>query len=293
MIKLNYGSILSPLALVLVVGCESKFVESTPDSIKIEGVSLDERINHKAKMDSRIGEIEEASERLQKIIRLFRKVQDSNSGYGAYTPLDFIIDVNSELKENLPEIKNGRTVRKGTIEVPLKGLSEDCKTISTELESEVVYQKSNVSLEDQKAIGEKLTYSFSNCHTQGKFVPVLRVTWIGSTMEFKFEKDNTKSILDDLIADGLFSDSKCKFEHYDDKILSSVVCEDLKANLSQTEWALIKTLKFKNSGDLRLYILADIFEGDSLFNKKKATSKVELFADGQVKIDAEKVPSSQ
>ncbi len=103
---------------VLISGCESKFAESSPDSVKLKGIPLEARISQKEKVDSRIDEIQKGADKAKKILEMFRKIQSPSSKEDVYTPFDFILDINNELKAKIPENSGDQLVRYGKIEIP-------------------------------------------------------------------------------------------------------------------------------------------------------------------------------
>src|SRR5262245_43533318 len=94
-----------------IMGCQSRFSESSPDSVKIKGLSLNERLSQKEKVDARMDEVQKGAEKAKRIIEMFKKVQSPDSNLEVYTPIDFLIDANNELKSKIPENSDEKVIR--------------------------------------------------------------------------------------------------------------------------------------------------------------------------------------
>ena len=160
------------LVLVLftvIIGCDSKFVEKPPKRVPIKGLSLDDRLEQKERIDGHIEQLEAGAKKINRIIQMFRNVQDPEFDKDIYSPIDFIIDLNAELKTKIPKNEGNKVVRYGQIELPLKGLSEECKVVYLRLETEPIYNeskelgsKTEATLGEKEIIGERLTYFFKS-----------------------------------------------------------------------------------------------------------------------------------
>lgn len=277
-----FVGITSLVLIAIASGCESKFAESSPESIKIKGLPLEERISQKEKVDSRIDEIQKGADKAKKIIEMFRRIQSPSSQEDVYTPFDFILDVNNELKAKIPENNGDRLVRYGQIDLPIQGISEECKVVGTLLESGVVYDESQ---EPKQAIGEKLSYSLKTCASEGKYVEAVVAEWVGSTLEIKLINKNLETIFNDLVLAETMKSSTCKIKQGQKKIIDTISCENFDVKISSSETAHIKNMIFRNSDDVRFESLADIFEN----GKVKASSDIKVFSNGEVKFDLKKV----
>jgi hypothetical protein len=262
--------------------CESKFSESSPDSVKIKGLPLDERMSQKEKIDARIEEVQKGADKAKKIIEMFKKIQNPSAQEDVYTPFDFIVDLNNELKSKIPENSGGKLVRYGKIEVPVQGLSEECRIIETLLESDTISDK---DLEPKQPVGEKLTYSLKTCGSEGKFIEALVAEWIGTTLEIKVINKNLETIFNDFVLAGTMNSSTCKIKQGQKKIIDTISCENFDVRLSSSEKAHIKNMTFRNSDEVRFESLADVLENGKL----KATSDIKIFSNGEVKFNLKKV----
>lgn len=277
------------------VGCDSKFVETSPESVKLSGITLDERLTQKAEIDERIDQIDQGVEKVKRIIDLFKKIQDPNQTQDVYTPIDFVLDVNAELKAKIPEIRDGRLVRYSKIEIPLSVLSEECRTLHTSLESSVIYEEQSnnaaeetIESEDKKAIGERLIYSFRSCASEEKYLVAVEADWIGSNLEIKLNNKNLETIFKDIVVNEVLKDSACRISQDDKKIIDTIHCSNIKVRLSNSEDAMVNDMIFNNSGEIRFEANADIFEN----SHKKATSEITVFSSGEVKFDLKKIEES-
>lgn len=277
-IKLYVGCVLS---LSLFLGCKSKFSESEPDRVKVNGLPLQERVAEKAKIDSKMAEVQEVAEKIKKLIDLFKKVQAPESFLNVYTPLDFLLDMNTELKKKIPQNVNGRLVRSGTIILPAGLFTEECRKVNTLLETSFIYEEYT-----EEKIGERLTYSLNNCKTsEDQFLEVISADWIAGSLELKLNGDNLNALFDfDLISDKLQRNSACKIKQTASKKLDAVSCSNVLLKLSKTETANIAKAEFNNSQELQLNVEIDIFE-----NKKiKAQVRVWQYAGQDLQLEVKK-----
>src|SRR4051812_33364923 len=87
----------------VLLGCESRFVEKTPSSVSIQGAGLSDRVAEKSKIDTRLAQVDAAAGKVKTILAMFRKVASPSSSEDTYTPIDFIFDLNAEIKNKIPE----------------------------------------------------------------------------------------------------------------------------------------------------------------------------------------------
>jgi hypothetical protein len=186
------------------------------------------------------------------------------------------------LKAKIPENNGDKLVRYGKIEIPIQGLSDECKFVDTLLESGVVYDESQ---DPKQAIGEKLTYSLKTCGSQGQYLEAVVAEWVGTTLELRLINKNLDTIFNDLILAEAMKSSTCKIKQGAKKIIDSISCENFDVRISSSEKAHIKNMTFRNSDDVRFESLADIFEN----GKIKAISDIKVFSNGEVKFDLRKV----
>lgn len=270
------------LLAVSISGCESRFVESSPASVKIEGLPLSERLSQKGHVDSRIEEIQKGAEKAKRIIEMFKEIQNPSNKEDVYTPIDFLLDVNKELKSRIPENKIGKLVRRGKIVVPVQGLSEDCKIVETLLESSVIYDD---TMTEKSAIGERLTYSLKTCGSEGEYLSAIEANWVADTLEFRLVNKNLENVFRDIFLTDAMENSVCKIKEDEKKIIDFIHCENFKVKLSASEFAFIRTMAFNNSGSVRFESVAEIFEND----KKKANSAIKILSNGEVDFKVKKV----
>lgn len=264
--------------VLIFIGCESKFTESSPDNVDLKGLSLQERLEQKEKVDSRIDSIQKSAEKVEKIIELFKKVQDPSNKQDIYTPLDFLIDINSELKSSIPENKDGKLMRFAKHNLPMESLKVECRVVETMLDYSVIFDdQSNI-------IGDRLTYSLKTCQSEDKFQETIVAEWIGPSLEFKLINKNIESIFANLIQEEAEKNSTCKIKQGEKNIIDAIFCENFNIKLSTSEIANVTSMSYSNSDDIRFESIAKIYEN----SKIKALSKIKIFSNGDVKYDLNK-----
>lgn len=267
--------------LIATVGCGSKFAESSPDSIKVTGLALDERIVQKNKVDSRLEEIQKGADKAKKIMEMFKKTQSSENRENIYTAFDFLLDANTELKSKIPENKGDSLIRYGKVIIPVKSISEACRTVETALESSIVYDESKM---EKVPVGERLTYSLRTCGSQDQYLQAFIAEWIGSTLEIKVINKNLETLFTDILS-ATNINSSCRIKTGEKKIIDAISCDNFDIKLSATEKMHVKTMSFKNNDENRFEALAEVFENGKL----KANSEIKVGNNGEVKYDLKKV----
>lgn len=253
----NMSLIVFAASALILGGCESRFVESSPSSVRIDGLPLKERVAEKEKVDSKIDALQQALEKAKTILDFFRKIQKADPTADVYTPIDFLMDVNTELKTKIPEMTESGLVRKGQVTLPIKGMSKSCQTVETLLQSSILYDGEG---EDKRQVGERLSYMLKTCGTNGEFVSTVEVDSMGTSLEFRLMNKNVASIFKDLFKTELAAISHCSFDFDSEKIINAAQCSNFDVKLSVSESAKIKNMSFSNTGDIRFAIAADIFE---------------------------------
>lgn len=274
-------ALLLPCLAVFAFGCESKFSESSPDKVAVSGHSLEERIEQKKRVDVKIDEVQKGADKIKKLLDLFKKIQNPTMLANVYTPIDFFIDLNNELREKIPDNGGDRLslTRYGKMTLPLKNLSEECRTVETGLVQETI--------DGAEEAGGRLVYSLKTCRNE-KFEDVFAVEWAQSKMNFVIIGKNLQNIFADLAQQAL-QQSSCQITQGDKGILDTISCTNLELRLSVSELAVIKALNFDSTGDVRLEGFADIFENNIL----KAKSELRILANGERKFEIKKVEEAK
>jgi hypothetical protein len=252
-------SILSSL-----IACKSKFAESSPAQVSVGGISLQERVSQKIKIDAKINEIQGLADRIKAILDLARKIQSPDQNQNVYTPFDFLIDVGSELKKELPGGNEKQILKFSRFEIPVQQISEDCKIIQTKLESSAIYNEDGT-----EKTGEKLTYSIHTCKmAKNEFKSIFEASWIGSNLSFNLENDVINEALGvDLLSEESILPANCHITKDDSKSIQSFQCKEVYFKISKTENAILRKFEFNQSAALRIESLIDIFENSKMKSK--------------------------
>lgn len=273
-----YFTAATGLFLLMSLGCESRFVESSPSSVNIQGLSLNERMTQKAAVDARIEEVQRAVETTKHIVETFKKIKNPDTQQDVYTPLDFILEMNRELKARIPENIQHQTLRRTKFQLPIEALSKECQEIEVQLEF-------NSTADDA---GERLTYALKTCGSGEAYRDIMEVQWVSTGLEFRIINKNLVDVFHDIMPKGSLNNSVCKMENDEKNIMEFFRCENFKVGLSPSEYAFVKNMNLKNSGDVRFEFAADIFEND----QKKNTAAIKVFANGKVEFVSDKTSKS-
>lgn len=283
------------VAAFALMGCQSRFSEPAPDSVTAQGISLDERIAQKERIDLRMNEAQRGAEKARRVLEVFRKALGPSAGALPYTPLDFILDINAELMAKIPVPEGDRLVRHVDVELPAGLLPEECRIVKTKLESAVLYADTQPSGE-KTITRERLTYLVKTCKSGGEYLPAFEADWIGPTFKLRLMKESLLTIFEGLgeaaVATLAAHDkATCTFTTtQSDKTLKSIECAGLEFGISKSEIAKLTKLAFNNAGEPRAEVNAEIFENDSL--KLRAT--IQVLQSGEVLRDLKRIgPSTE
>lgn len=278
---MNYGSKVSSLIFIvvglLITSCQSKFSEPSPDQVNAKGLSLEDRVSQKKEVDVRLDEIQRVADKAKQIIEAVKKIQSPIQHENAYTPFDFIMEINEDFKTKIPQNSNGQLVRYGTIELPLQTLTEECRTVQTMLKSETVDSQ------------EKLVYSLKTCSSKDQYVEIFMAQWNEGVVKLDFFNKNLLSILSQFSLAETIENTSCRIKQSPKKIIELISCESFDIKISASEKAEVKYLTFRNSGEIRLESFAKIFENGKL----KATSEIRVFDNGEVKFDLKPIKTEE
>lgn len=273
--------------LTLFVSCDSRNIEKDPEHIKISGLSLEERIANKTRVDNALEQLEDGSRKIKRILDLVKKLNNSDENFLNYTPIDFLIDLNNEIKDKIPENDKNKLVRQSKIELPIKDLPLECQTVHAELSVKAIYADGTIQNDineklDKDIVGQQLTYSLKTCGTSD-YLTAFSANIISSSVEFTIHKKNLVDLFKNILSDKFLADTNCKIEFGEKKLLQSIECQNIEAKLSSSEIAIIKTVSFFAEGDTRIEGYIDIY--DELNKQVKATAELVLYKSGEVKFE--------
>lgn len=298
------------LATALVLGCDSKSIEKSPDAVSIRGLSLDERIADKARIDDILSRVESSSKKIKTVITLIKKFKQQADGIESlrnYTQVDLLLDISEQLRSEMPENREGQLVRFGKIKLPLPDLSEECQTLDTSLVSQAVYDDGSLQKgaidESKKAVGQQVVFSFKVCGSSD-FLPAATIDYQKNEMSFILHKNNFELLLqktnldyvldkermqakvDELLNKKLNDLGKCSLTIGDNMIVDSVGCKDLVVDISNNETVFVKEALFDMDSDIRFSAQAEILN----MGAPKATLDISILRDGTIdKLDLVKV----
>ncbi len=271
------ASLTAAVIAIANMGCESKFNESSPDGVPQQGTSLTERLQQKIRVDERISELNAKATRLKRIVSLVQQVRGARAGQETYTPLDLLIDLNKELKQEIPNEKSKKLVRYGKILLP-DAISAECREIETLLETD------DIKFEDE-VVGERLTYSFKACGTHDKYLPAFEAEFAMGQTRLRMINSTLNGILRaTLLADNQLM-STCTFEGAGKDPIGKVTCKNIKTDVSASEQLIVKNLTYTSTGPVRLEANAELYENQIL----KALMSGVIFSNGQVQFNLEAV----
>jgi hypothetical protein len=242
---------------VVLCACQSRFGDKDPDS-GLSGVSFSgpgaNRLSADEDLDQRIAKVEDFSERIRKILHDYRRIQKAQSGRDVYTQLDFLFDMDSELKR-APAIKDDKKfVKYGKMELNLPTVSAECKMIESKLET--------FSSQDGE-IADSLAYSVKTCKTQGAFRQVMTVQLSENSSGLVFDNDGMKMAFGDLLTSNVKNNSGCKFQFDDNRQLKQASCENVAARISASERIVFDKFAYDAAANPRFITQGIVFENET------------------------------
>lgn len=255
------------LSIMALLACNSKFSEPSPEEVKIDGMKLDDRLAHKAQMDSKIEQIQKSTEKMKRIIEIFRNARSEGVKALGYTPIDLVIDVNAELKKRIPQEYQGKSRRYGTIELPSGLVSEECRTVNTILETQ---PKVDI-----------VTYYLKTC-TSGDYFKVAEVQWQEYGFDINVNNDNLGRLFADLFKHEVERGS-CLVNTDGGSNITSVTCKNIETEMNKYEHVVFTEMGYFLNQEITFSATAVIY--NSLTGKKKTTLKLEVPKSGGPNID--------
>lgn len=160
------------VGLVLpIVGCQSRFGDKDPEGQKSNGFTVEGRLKANEDLDNKLARLEDSAAKIRNLIRAFRRVQTAKQGEDVYTHVDFLLDVNSELKAAPAQAENGKYIRLSKSTLNIKGLSPECQTVETRLETLSKGGTVEKPIDENGSAIDGLVYSVRTCHSVGQFMP--------------------------------------------------------------------------------------------------------------------------
>ncbi len=259
------------LSVMALLACHSKFSEPSPEEVKMGGMKLDDRFVHKAKMDSRIEQIQESTEKIKRLLEILRRAKNQNPEevLGAYTPIDLVIDLNNELKKRIPQEYKGKMRRYGKIDLPQGLVSEGCLSIDTILETQAVPGN-----EEHKV--DLITYYLKTC-TAADYLPIAEVLWEQNSFNLNVKNENLEKLFVDLFKHEV-SRGSCTVNTGDNSNIISVTCRNMETVLNKYEHAIITDMSYFEDREIAFLVNADIYNSQT--NKRKAGLKIEVPREG-------------
>jgi hypothetical protein len=237
---------------ILLFGCESKIAEKGPT--EMTGIqSLNDRMSTKITLDKKLTDIDGYTEKIRRVVGLFKKIQSPTTESDVYTPIDFLIDLNKELKESIPTKSGGKQIRKGRFQLPIKGLAKNCSFVDTLLTSEEIISSSGTTSNNDGA--ELLTYAVKTCGTQD-FINVVEIERKNTNVNLVILNENLNMIFQQTVQTAMTGQTTCSVKFDKSGILDAISCRNMKVALSASEIAIVDNLEYSNSAQIRMLVNA-------------------------------------
>src|SRR5690606_18839879 len=89
------------LQIAALTACESRFQDKDADALDASAAfSIEDRLSANDDLDRKLARIEDAAVRVRRLIQTFRRFQDPTAAGDNYTQLDFLLDLNEQLRKS-------------------------------------------------------------------------------------------------------------------------------------------------------------------------------------------------
>jgi hypothetical protein len=248
--------------------CQSKFSDKDPAPGGQVGFTAEGRIAANEEIDKKLSKLENYTERVRQLLRALRRVEKARLNQDVYTQIDFMMDMNSELKKTAAEQKDGGWVKYSSMKLNVKGVSEDCRNVQTML----------------RADDANLYYGLKTCRTGDRFLEVLEVNLADNKVGMKFNNENIQKVLQDTIVPAINAETNCEITTDAKQIVLRTSCTKLTTKLSVSESLVINSVTYDRLSDIRLDLDGEILEN----GVNKGVVKFTVPANGKTTFDIHK-----
>lgn len=246
------------LALGLQMSCRSRNFEKDPEGSGLSTSSLQARINQKAMLDQKLSQINKVADRLKNIYETVKKIQQATDGSQAYTPVDFVLDINSELNDKVPKQSGNAFYRDGKVRLPISALDEAHQTVKIRL----------TSSNDLIGGREGARFEVKGAATDEKYLEVFSSYWTENLLTLSFNNDVLSTLFSGYGHGEELKASNCNIETKGNEV-ASVTCQDLLFQLSASEVGEILELTYSAEGEADFFAKVKIKQNNIL--KRKIT----------------------
>ncbi|MGE0632499.1 MAG: hypothetical protein AB7O96_08835 [Pseudobdellovibrionaceae bacterium] len=285
-------AILCTLLLFFAVGifsaCDSKTVESSPESVESVKETLNNREAAKKKLDSRLNVIENWGKKTSDVLGKIKALQNKREKDQSYSQLDFLLDITTEIKNENTIRDEKKEVRFTEVTIPISTLSESCRTAIVKFESKIEAATGVESGLDPQAV-EQYSYSVKTCTTDEKFLNVFKASisetsdsagQVSRQYDFDINNKNMNLILSSIGVKAIEGTSNCKTVTDTEDQISEISCGGLQSFISKTELAIVD-VNYNMMSDARFVVHADVYQVSEIL-VKKWIADVTVFANGKV-----------
>jgi hypothetical protein len=254
------------VSLFLVAGgCESRFVESAPDKVNNDGMTLSERVELKASIDARILEVEQNALKIKDVLSRVLSFGGASAAATPYSPVDFLINSSMALHESFPQKVSGEVRRDAIVVLQLPGVSAACSIVQTR-------SVSSKSTGEDGVVTTTIDYLMKVCGDV-EFVPAAHASWSGNgSLELEMLSANIRSGLGrvfenapEAVIENALSESTCSINaDADPSNGSSISCEAMEIKISTSKSAVIRSLLINAAGPLAASGTIEILDNDVL-----------------------------
>jgi len=265
--------ILETLVLTFTISsCESKFYESSPEVVKSSGYSIDERLVQKAKIDTNIDEIQNDILKLKDLFDSIIKIQSPRDEISVPTPLNFILEVNKEMKSQIPENNEGHLIRHSHFLLSNSDLTDQCRKIEIRLESLIITNQSGI---ENTTPGHRINYLIKTCNSLGQYLNFITVEINTYEVEIKFNNETLNFIYNTSQREVFSKTTSCKILKNNKMNIDTIRCENAIIYLNKREYIDAKSIFFYTKGEVQIEIHSDVYEEKikkTSFNIQKLTN---------------------
>jgi len=249
--------------LLALTACESRFNDKAPATLpKSEGFSAESRLKANDELDAKLAKLESSADKIRKLIRQFRRVQAAKIGEDTYTQLDFMLDVNQELRKSPIENKGGKWIKYGKMKLNIKGLSPECALVESKVETtSSILNPPDASEESLPEVRDAMVLSIKTCKSP-EFTDIAKFEFTGKKTVLNFNNVNLRKALEETVIPAVTETTSCDIQTDNTDVLGRVSCANLSTKLSATENLLIDTLTYDRFDAIRFLFQGRFMAGE-------------------------------
>lgn len=262
------------VGVILILRCQSKYSEVSPERRSINGAPLTERMDTKKEVDQRLEQVQLAAQRIEmaldtaaKLLATIEETRGLKKPGNPYTPIDFLIDMNKSFSEKIPEQVPGNQVRHARVRLP-DPTGESAKEASRYVDSTLETLRATGTGNGARTRGsaiEKMIYKVRPW-TSSDPVTVFEVNWNGGEFAWQIDYRNLAGVWNEIVKGLELGDQgSCMLDLDENGNLLSFSCKNIEVIRAENGSAIVRDFTFGKEGKLDNFrVKFDVYRDNQL-----------------------------